>query len=68
MKDIWIDAPNKERKVNKKKIVNILKDCYDNNLYNSSDLLEISKNTNLEIEVNNYINKVSFEKDYDIFE
>ena len=53
---------------NKKKIVNILKDCYDNNLYNSSDLLEISKNTNLEIEVNNYINKVSFEKDYDIFE
>ena len=53
---------------NKKKIVNVLKDCYDNNLYNSSDLLEISKDTDLEIEVNNYINKDLFEKDYDIFE
>lgn len=45
----------------------ILKECYDNNLYNSFDLKEISKDTDIEIEVNDFINKESLEKDYDIF-
>lgn len=68
LKDFFRQILLSKDKINKKKIVNILKDCYDNNLYNSSDLLEISKDTDLEIEVNNYINKDSSEKDYDIFE
>ena len=68
LKDYFRQILLSKDEFNKKKIVNILKDCYDNNLYNSSDLLEISKDTNLEIEVNNYINKDLFEKDYDIFE
>lgn len=68
LKDFFRQILLSKDEFNKKKIVNILKDCYDNNLYNSSDLLEISKDTDLEIEVNNYINKDSFEKDYDIFE
>lgn len=68
LKDFFRQILLSKDEFNKKKIVNILKDCYDNNLYNSSDLLEISKDTDLEIEVNNYINKDSSEKDYDIFE
>ena len=68
LKDFFRQILLSKDELKKKKIVNILKDCYDNNLYNSSDLLEISKDTDLEIEVNNYINKDSFEKDYDIFE
>ena len=68
LKDFFGQILLSKDEFNKKKIVNVLKDCYDNNLYNSSDLLEISKDTDLEIEVNNYINKDLFEKDYDIFE
>ncbi|MBD9085518.1 hypothetical protein EGP64_02495 [bacterium] len=53
-------------KIRKKKI-DILKECYDNDLYNSTDLKEISKDTDSETEVNIFINKESLEKDYDIF-
>ena len=45
----------------------ILKEYYDNDLYNSTDLKEISKDTDSETEVNIFINKESLEKDYDIF-
>ena len=51
----------------KEKTIEILKDCYHNNLYNSSDLKEISKDTDTEIAVNDFINKESLEKDYGIF-
>lgn len=68
LKDLFRQILFSKDEFNKKKIVNVLKDCYDNNLYNSSDLLEISKDTDLESEINNYINKDLFEKDYDIFE
>ena len=51
----------------KKKTIDILKECYDNDLYNSTDLKEISKDTDSETEVNIFINKESLEKDYDIF-
>lgn len=43
----------------KKETINILKDFYKNVLYNSSDLIKISKDTDKEIEVNNFINKDS---------
>ena len=68
LKDFFRQILLSKDEFKKKKTVNVLKDCYDNNLYNSSDLLEISKDIYLEIEINNYINKDSFEKDYDIFE
>ena len=54
-------------KKKKEKAVDILKECYDNDLYNSTDLKEISKDTDSETEVNIFINKESLEKDYDIF-
>lgn len=54
-------------KKKKEKTIYILKECYDNNLYNSFDLKEISKDTDTEIEVNDFINKESLEKDSDIF-
>lgn len=68
LKDYFRQILLSKDELKKKKIINVLKDCYDKNLYNLSDLLEISKDTDLKIEVNNYINKDSFEKDYDIFE
>lgn len=68
LKDFFRQILLSKDEFNKKKIFNVLKDYYDNNLYNSSDLLEFSKDTDSEIEVNDYINKDSFEKDYDIFE
>lgn len=52
--------PNKE-------LTDILKECYNNDLYNSTDLKEISKDTDSETKVNIFINKESLEKDYDIF-
>lgn len=54
-------------KKKKEKTIDILKECYDNDLYNSTDLKEISKDTDTEIEVNDFINKEALEKDYDIF-
>ena len=54
-------------KKKKEKTIDILKECYDNDLYNSTDLKEITKDTDTEIEVNDFINKESLEKDYDIF-
>lgn len=50
-----------------KGLTDILKECYDNDLYNFIDLKEISKDTDSETEVNIFINKESLEKDYDIF-
>lgn len=55
-------------KKTKEKTIDILKDCYDNNLYNSSDLKEISKDTDEEITINNLLKTEELEKDYDIFE
>ena len=50
--------------VKKKETINILKNCYKNDLYNSSNLIEISKDTDKEIEVNNFIDKEILEKEY----
>lgn len=54
-------------KKKKETTIDVLKECYDNDLYNSTDLKEISKETDSETEVNIFINKESLEKDYDIF-
>ena len=44
-------------------IINQIKDCYDNNLYNDSDIIYITKDTPKEKEMTLYLE----EKDYDIF-
>lgn len=54
-------------KKQKEKAIDILKECYDNNLYNFVDLKEISKDTDSEIEVKDFINKESLEKGFDNF-
>lgn len=54
--------------IDKKKTIDILKECYEKDLYNSYDLIGIYKNTDKEIEVSNFINEESLEKDYDFFE
>ena len=52
----------------KYKIINILKECYEKDLYNSNDLIDISKDTDKEIEVNNFIKEETLEKEYDYFD
>ena len=49
----------------KEKIIEILKQCYENEIYNSIDIRDITKNTNVQIITNNLTK--SEEKDYDIF-
>lgn len=67
LKEFFREILLSNNKKKKEKTIDILKECYDNNLYNSFDLKEISKSTDTEIEVNDFINKESLEKDYDIF-
>ena len=45
----------------------VLKKCYDKDLYNSNDLEDISKDTDKEIEVNDFIKEEILEKEYDYF-
>ena len=52
----------------KNKTVNILKECYEKDLYTSYDLKDISKNTDKEIEVNDFIKEDILEKEYDYFD
>lgn len=49
----------------KEKIIEILKQCYKNEIYNSIDIRDITKDTNAQIITNNLTK--SEEKDYDIF-
>ena len=49
----------------KEEIIDILQDCYDNKIYDSIDIKDITKDTNIQI-VNDNQTK-SLEKDYDIF-
>lgn len=66
-KEFFRDILLSNDKKKKEKTIDILKECYDNDLYNSTDLKEISKDTDSEIKVNDFINKESLEKNYDIF-
>ena len=54
--------------VDKNKTLNILKECYEKDLYNSYDLIDISKDTDKEIEVNDFIKREILEKEYDYFD
>lgn len=45
----------------------VLKKCYDKDLYNSNDLVDISKDTDKEIEVNDFIKEEILEKEYAYF-
>ena len=38
-----------------KKTINILKECYEKDLYNSHDLIDVSKNTDKEMVINHFI-------------
>ena len=49
----------------KEEIINILKDCYDNKIYDSIDIKDITEDTNIQIITDNQTK--SLEKDYDIF-
>lgn len=52
----------------KNKTINILKECYEKDFYKPSDLIEISKDTDKEIEVNDFIKEETLEKEYDYFD
>ena len=49
----------------KEEIIDILKDCYDNKIYDLIDIKDITKDTNIQIITDNQTK--SIEKDYDIF-
>ena len=57
-----------KNEIDKNKTINILKECYKKDLYSSYDLIDISKDTDKEIEVKNFIKEETLEKEYDYFD
>ena len=57
-----------KNKVDKDKTISILKQCYEKDFYKPSDLIDISKDTDKEIEVNDFIKDETLEKEYDYFD
>lgn len=68
LKDFFRRILLSKNEVDKNKTVNILKECYKKDLYNSYDLIDISKDTDKEIEVNDFIKEETLEKEYDYFD
>lgn len=68
LKDFFRIILLSKNEVDKNKTIKILKECYEKDLYNSYDLIDISKNTDKEIEVNNFIKDETLEKEYDYFD
>ena len=68
IKDFFRRILLSKNEVDKNKTINILKECYEKDLYNSYDLINISKDTDKEIEVNNFIKDQILEKEYDYFD
>lgn len=68
LKDFFRRILLSKNEADKNKTVNILKDCYEKDLYNSYDLIDISKDTDKEIEVNDFIKEETLEKEYDYFD
>ena len=68
LKDFFRRILLSKNEVDKTKTINILKECYEKDLYNSYDLIDISKDTDKEIEVNNFIKEETLEKEYDYFD
>lgn len=52
----------------KEKTINILNECYEKDLYNSHDLIDVSKNTDREMVINHFIKEEILEKEYDYFD
>jgi len=67
LKDFFRRVLLSKNEVDKNKTINILKECYEKDLYNSYDLIAISKDTDKEIEVNGFIKEETLEKEYDYF-
>ena len=67
LKDFFRRILLSKNEVDKNKTINILKECYEKDLYNSYDLIDISKDTDKEIEVNDFIKEEILEKEYDYF-
>ena len=68
LKDLFRRILLSKNEVDKNKTINILKECYEKDLYNSYDLIDISKDTDKEIEVNDFIKEETLEKEYDYFD
>ena len=65
LKDFFRRILLSKNEVDKEKTINILKECYEKDLYNYYDLIDISKGTDKEIEVNDLIKEEILEKEYD---
>ena len=68
LKDFFRIILLSKNEVDKNKTINILKECYEKDLYKSNDLIDIFKNTDKEIEVNDFIREETLEKEYDYFD
>lgn len=68
IKDFFRRILLSKNEVDKNKTINILKECYEKDLYNYYDLVDISKDTDKEIEVNDFIKEETLEKEYDYFD
>ena len=68
LKDFFGRILLSKNEVDKNKTINILKECYEKDLYNSNDLIDISKDTDKEIEVNDFIKEETLEKECDYFD
>ena len=68
LKDFFRGIILSKNETDKNKTINILKECYEKDLYNSYDLIDISKDTDKEIEVNDFIKEETLEKEYDYFD
>ena len=68
LKDFFRRILLSKNESDKNKTINILKECYEKDLYNYYDLVDISKDTDKEIEVSNFISKEILEKEYDYFD
>lgn len=68
LKDFFRRILFSKNEVDKNKTIDILKECYEKDLYKSNDLIDIFKNTDKEIEVNDFIREETLEKEYDYFD
>ena len=68
LKDFFREILLSKKENAKNKTINNLKECYEKNLYNSDDLIDISKDTDKEIKVNELIKEETLEKENDYFD
>lgn len=68
LKDFFRRILLSKNEVYKNKTINILREYYEKDLYNSYDLIYISKDTDKEMEVNDFIKEETLEKECDYFD